>query len=245
MLTIWLALTAHAHDYLLAVDRPRRAGNPVVYGVVAHARTREERRERPDTLSRLEVVVRGQATVVAPQKGSWGEVPMQPGAVGAVVYENTGATVELAWPRFCSYVAQEGDPRVLHIVEGLERDVQHEHYRRSIKLLLGVSRADSGWDAVVGMPLELVPLDKPGSTRSMRVRLLEHGTPVVGAKVRAYPYGGHSEEQAVSALTDDEGLATLVLPRAKGDWVYAAVVMSHDTSRPVPWQSVWTSLRTQ
>ena len=244
LLTILLALNAHAHDYLLAVDHPLRSSDPVVYGVVAHARTREPRRERPETLSRLEQVVRGQATPVAPREGSWGQVSVQPDAVTAVVYENTGATVELEWPRFRDYVAHEGDPRALHIIEGLKHEVQREQYRRSIKLLLGGAGAKSGWDQAVGLPLELVLLDKPGSS-PMRLRLLENGAPVVGAKVRAYPYGGHSEEQAVSALTDQEGHVTLTLPPGERDWVYASVVMSHDATRKVPWQSVWTSLRVQ
>ncbi|MEO0600226.1 MAG: DUF4198 domain-containing protein, partial [Myxococcota bacterium] len=244
MLTLWLAVSAQAHDYLLAAEPPRRAGTTyTIHGVVAHARKREERRERPETLSRLDQVSRAGSEPLDADGHGWGRVDLPTDEVMAVVYENSGATVELEWPRFRAYVAKEGDPRVLDVVDALGPETQHEHYRRSIKLLLGVAEGRPGWDRVVGQPLELVPLDRPGSVATMRVRLLAEGMPVTGAKVRAYPYGGHSEKHTVSALTDEDGVATLRLSPKSDDWVYAAVTMTHDPDRAIPWSSVWTSLR--
>ncbi|MEM6927578.1 MAG: DUF4198 domain-containing protein [Myxococcota bacterium] len=242
MLTIWLVMGAQAHDYLLAAEPSRRSsGSYTVFGVVAHARTREERRERPETLSRLDRVRVGASLPIEPHGDGWGRVDREPDEVVAVVYENSGASVELEWSRFRNDVANEGDPRLLPVVDALEPEIQREHYRRSIKLLLG--DGPTGWDRIVGQPLELVPLDRPGAAPTMRMRLLANGEPVRGAKVRAYPYARNTEKHAVSALTDDDGIATLQLDPRRNDWVYAAVTMTYDPERPIPWSSVWTSLR--
>lgn len=243
MLLTLLATVALGHDYILDALPDTVAGTPVC-GIVAEADSRERRLERPSTLQRLDQVG-NEVTPLGPARKGWGVATVAPDAVTAVVYENTGATIELPWDRFRHYVAHEGDARRLSVVDGLAHEPQREHYRRSLKLLLGVEAGHDGWDRVVGLPLELVPLDRPGSTQRMRVRLLASGAPVVGAKVRAFPMGGHADDDAVAAVTDTNGVATLALPRRGTDWVYAAVTMTHDPARSEPWHSVWTTLRTR
>jgi len=231
-----LALLAHlalAHDYLL--DATPDGEGLVIHGVVANDREREVRNERPETLTRLDRIADG-VTAPVPSGEGWGRVPV---GEAIVVYVNSGAEIELAWDKFRSYVKSEGDARMVPVVERLSREPQHEHYRRSLKLLIG----PGGWDRVVGLPLELVPLDRPGSRKRIRVRLLAEGEPVAGARVRAFPIGGHADDDAVTATTDERGTARLRLGGRSLDWVYAAVVMSHDAEREPEWHSVWTTLR--
>ncbi len=241
MLLAWLATSTFAHDYILDAG-PTLEGQTPVFGLVAHDRERERRESRPETLTRLDRLVEGTLRPVEPTEGSWGTVP-EADVATVVVYENAGAAIELPWPRFRDYVASEGDARMLAVVDSLAREPQHEHYRRSLKLLLGVEH--EGWDVVAGLPLEIVPLRRPGSRRRMRVRLLASGRPVAGARVRAFPLAGHADDDAVVATTDDDGVATLRLRDRSLDWVYAAVTMTHEPDRDPAWHSIWTTLRTR
>ncbi len=240
---LWLVTAALAHDYILQSGPPTPAGVPI-HGVVANAEEREIRRARPDTLTRLDGVDASGATALPPILGAWGMAPVTTSTL-AVVYENAGAEITLPWAKFRTYVHTEGDPRLADVIDALPKEPQREHYRRSLKLLQGVGPGREGWDRVVGLPLEIVPVDRPGSREQMRVRLLASGEPVVGARVRAYPFAGHADDDAVTARTNEEGVATLALPDRSLDWVYAAVVMSHDAERAHPWHSVWTTLRTR
>jgi len=161
---LWLVAPALAHDYVLDAGPRSGSGSRPVFGVVAWADERDVRRERPPTLVRLH---RAGSTEPLPEvEGAWAEIVTGERAV-VVGYLNAGATVALPWEKFRSYVATEGDARKVGIVEELPHEEQREHYRRSIKLVVGCDR--EGWDAVVGLPLELVPLEQPGSTASPRV----------------------------------------------------------------------------
>lgn len=244
MLIAWLVSPALAHDYVLE-GTPRQGGGTSVHGIVAHDRQREPRRERPETLTRLERITSDEAVTVLPaEEGVWGWVP-DSDEVTVVVYENSGAEVELPWDEFRNYVRTEGDVRQVSQVERVPVAPQREHYRRSLKLLVGVESGRTGWERVVGLPLEIVPIDRPGSKKKVRVALYADGQPVPQARVRAFPLAGHADDDAVVALTNAKGVATLRLGDRSLDWVYASVAMTYDASNDVPWRSTWTTLRTK
>jgi len=255
MLSMLLALSApaDAHDFYLEVSPAQvEVGDKAkVYGVVAHATERDTRSQRVPSLTRLDAWIGGEAVPV-PEPMSfrgppshWGFVPTATPGVVPVVYTNSGAEVSLAHDRFVAYVRGEGDDRQIEIAEGLSGE-QKEQYRRSLKVLLRVGEERSGWDAVIGLPLELVPQADPfarPATGDLPLQLLSDGRPEEGVKVRAFPVGGHAQDDAVEGRTDAEGKVTLVLPERDQGWVVAAVTMSHEAGREHPWHSVWTSLR--
>jgi uncharacterized GH25 family protein len=153
--------------------------------------------------------------------------------------------VSLAHDRFVTYVRGEGDDRMVATAEALSGE-QREHYRRSIKALLEVGDGSSGWEGVVGLPLELVPTADPfarPASGELTLKLLSDGKPEVGAKVRAFPATGDAQADAVEGRTDEQGNVTLAMPAREGGWVVAAVTMSYEAGREHPWHSVWTSLR--
>jgi len=253
MLLLALIQPALAHDYFLEVQPSAIAvgGKAKVYGIVAHETERDVRGQRPDTLSRLDASAGGTVTAVAPApalRGAptyWGLLPATAPGVVAVAYANTGSEVSLPHERFVRYVAGEGDDRKIEVAKGLSGD-QVERYRRSLKALLRVGDDTTGWDAVLGLPLELVPQSDPfarPASGELSLQLLEDGQPQAGVKVRAFPAVGHAQAEAVTGRTDAEGKVSLAMPAREGGWVVAAVTMTHEAGREHPWHSLWTTLR--
>jgi cobalt/nickel transport protein len=115
------------------------------------------------------------------------------------------------------------------------------------KVVLNRSGMPTDWDAPVGLPVEIVPLNKPynvmaGSTFTGRV--MADGAPVAGARIEvehisALPIGDRAAAPvlapppggAVVAISDSTGHFTFGIPRA-GWWGFAALgagpVTEHD-----------------
>jgi len=250
---LMLIARATAHDFVLEVSPAAVAvdGKAKVYGVVAHQTERETRLQRIATLTRLDAWVGGAAaTITEPVSfrgppSHWGWVPTGTAGVVPVAYANSGSEVSLPHENFVGYVRDEGDDRMVDVAKGLSGE-QKEHYRRSLKALVRVGDVTEGFDAVVGLPLELVPQSDPfarPATGELTVLLLADGKPESGVKVRAFPMNGHAENDAVVGRTDDAGKVTLAMPERDGGWVVAAVTMTHEAGREHPWHSTWTSLR--
>jgi len=255
MLALLVAMTlpALAHDFVLEVEPAtvEVGGQAKVYGVVATGTERATRMQRLASLTRLDGWVGGAAVAIDEPRSfrgpppHWGYAPTEAAGVVPLAYTNSGAEVSLAHEKFVTYVRDEGDDRMVEVAKGLSGE-QKEHYRRSLKALLRVGEASTGWDAVVGLPLELVPQADPfarPASGELALKLVADGTPVEGVKVRAFPMGGHAENDVVVGRTDAEGNVTLAMPATDGGWVVAAVTMSHEAGREQPWHSLWTSLR--
>src|SRR5262249_3000939 len=106
----------------------------------------------------------------------------------------------------------------------------------------------------VGLSLELVPIDDPGTARELKVKLLYRGHPLAEALVRAWnrPLGsGWSPEDPAAreslgpvgeTRTGKDGIATIAVDRP-GEWLIAAVHMIPSEDRAAAdWQSLWASL---
>lgn len=242
-----------AHDYYLEVSDAAVAPSApaLVFGMVGHGTEREKRTTRPASLLRLDAIVDGKPVTLppAPRQGrrpaeGWAVVPTTQSGVVPVVYTNRGAEVTMQPDAFRKYLVHEGDDRMVSVFDGLPAGEQAEHYARSLKVLLRVGDSTEGWDAVAGLPLELVPTSDPfAGGETLGFRLLVDGKPTEGVRIRAFPAKGDADKDAIVARTGADGVASFSLPARDGGWVVAAVVMRHDPSLPQPWQSTWTTLR--
>jgi uncharacterized GH25 family protein len=100
-----------------------------------------------------------------------------------------------------------------------------------------------GADVALGLPLEIVADSNPYQMSAggmLTLRLLFHGEPLQGALVEARRKG--RGETALSARTDAEGRARLVLEEA-GVWLIAAVHMTESSKGlDADYESWWASL---
>jgi uncharacterized GH25 family protein len=100
----------------------------------------------------------------------------------------------------------------------------------------------AGFDRVVGLPLELVPLADPttlvpGST--LPLRLAWQGKPVAGIQVAAI--SRLDPKHPLAARTDAGGNVAFTLPRG-GEWLIKAVKIAPSKDAGADFESVWTSL---
>jgi hypothetical protein len=188
--------------------------------------------------------------------GPNGETPV-PGAAGVdpagltrapdggtlvVAYESRGTVVELDSAKLALYAEQEGVGSQLPA--GWEkRTALRDRFARSVKSLLVVrGGTTAGYDRVVGLPLEIVPLADPAALvdgGTLPVRLLFEGRPAAGIQVTALPR--LDPTKTVSARTGADGRVALALPRG-GEWLVKAVKIlpPHDAGSDV--DSLWASL---
>jgi uncharacterized GH25 family protein len=188
--------------------------------------------------------------------GPQGEAPV-PGAAGVdpaglarapengtlvAAYVSRGTVVELDAAKLALYAAQEGVGSQLPA--GWEkRATLRDRFSRSVKSLLVVrGSTTAGYDRVVGLPLELVPLADPaalGSGGTLPMRLLLSGRPAPGIQVTALPR--LDPTRTVSARTDADGRVALALPRG-GEWLVKAVKILPPSDGQSDVDSLWTSL---
>jgi uncharacterized GH25 family protein len=159
-----------------------------------------------------------------------------------IAYLSRFSTAELTPDKMALFAEQEGVASELP--PGWQtRPLVHDRFARSVKSLLVVAGGSgAGWDRVVGLPLELVPLVDPGSLSaggSLPVRLLWQGKGVAGIQVAALSRLDPS--RPIVARTDAEGRATLPLPRG-GEWLVKAVKILPAGGPDADFASLWTSL---
>ena len=179
-----------------------------------------------------------------------------PDAGGAVLaYESGWNPVELPGPEFDRYLALEGldGPLRERAKHGASATTGRERFARCAKAWIAgsdVKRVLSPF----GLTLELVPLDPPGTSDRLRVKLLYRGRPLAGAKLRAFrqplaatglPTDAATRDSlgvAFETRTDRAGLATVPVA-APGEWLVSAVHMVPcDDRAAADWQSYWASL---
>jgi len=159
-----------------------------------------------------------------------------------VAYQSRGSIAELDRGRAARYAEEEGVAAQLP-AGWQSRPLLRDLFSRSVKSLL-VPRGgrSDGFDRVVGLPLELVPLADPSRLAAggaLPLRLLFEGRPAAGIQVAALSRLDPS--QAVRARTDADGEATLLLPRG-GEWLVKAVKVVPATSAGADFASLWASL---
>jgi uncharacterized GH25 family protein len=259
-LAILLASPAAAHEFWLSPSRYQaQRGDTVTVGAWAGTGFRGE--AKPFARARVvRLALRGPRDLDIAGAAVNGDLTfarfLPADAGGALVaYESNFATIELPAAEFDAYLALEGldGARRERARRGPAAGPGRERYARCPKTWIG------GGDLArltrpVGLALELVPLDDPGTAPRLRVRVLYRGRPLAGALVKAWcrPAGadgapvdpGTRDSVAVCAAerSGQDGVATLTLDRP-GEWLLSAVHMVPSEVRAeADWQSVWASL---
>lgn len=162
-----------------------------------------------------------------------------------LAYNSRPSKLELPPERFNKYLKDEGlDAAAQLRIDRMQTDQPgHEQFIRSVKSLITVGPpADAGFDRVLGLPLEIIPLDNPLAAApgdEVRVKVLFNGKPLASMRVTAMCQGDKEESQA---RTDQEGLARIKLTKP-GVWLIAGVHMIEaPKDSDSDWESYWTSL---
>jgi hypothetical protein len=163
-----------------------------------------------------------------------------------VAYESRGSVTEMTPEKLAQYVEEEQIADQLPArweTTWRRRPLVRDRLSRAVKTLLVVRNGDSGgYDRVVGLPLELVPLADPAKLLpggTLPVTLLWQGKPAPGIHVIAL--SRVDPRQPIVARTDAAGGARLVLPRG-GEWLLKAVKILPAGGPDADFASVWTSL---
>ena len=186
---------------------------------------------------------------------TWARFVVPDGGGAMIGYESDFAEVELEAGEFDRYLALEGLDGPLRARRNLREHAGpgRERYARCAKTWIAGDDAKRA-TSPLGLSLELVPLGDPSKTAPLRLLLLDHGKPVVGALVRGWnrplegagrpvdPATRDSVEMVVRARTDARGMVTLDTSRP-GEWLVSAVHMIPSEDRTwAEWQSRWASL---
>jgi uncharacterized GH25 family protein len=160
-------------------------------------------------------------------------------------------TLRLDAKAFNEYLASDGIPDVLEARRKSNElgKPSHERYSKHVKTLIQVGDTrTSGFDAVLGYPAELVPLDNPYAAKVggvVRVRTLVDKRPTGNQLVVAggrTPAGARLRVQNVRSGTD--GVASIPI-RAPGYWYIKFIHMVPVTSDSVTYESKWATLTFQ
>jgi hypothetical protein len=166
-------------------------------------------------------------------------------------YHSQRSFVNLEADRFNAYLEAEGLDAVLETRRrrGEAAASGRELYSRCAKALVrvGAAAGGTGFDRVLGYPLELTPrtdpyaLSPPGD---LRLTLTFLGKPVAGVLVVAFT--AEQPAQRLRARTNARGDVRLRLDRP-GRWLVKAVHMVErpDSDPQADWESFWASLTFQ
>ena len=264
MITV-AAVIADAHDLFL---KPRdfvvRPGAEVQVRVLNGSFTTSEGAVARDRLRELTVM--GPAGISHPERSGWTEEAKE--SAWRVILREPGThvlgaslaprTIRLAGAQFNDYVRDEGLPDILAARKAARQlgDSAHERYAKHVKALVRVqdggaaasAGTDTAYRAMLGFPVELVPLDDPYTLRAggtLRVRALSNGQPLPNHVVQAggrTPSGSRIPQRAVRTNTD--GVARFTLGQ-RGTWYVKFIHM-----RPIPtsagdsvnYESKWATL---
>lgn len=161
-----------------------------------------------------------------------------------VAMRSNSRRVELPAPEFNQYLEEEGLTRILALREkfALMDAPGRELYSRCAKSIIAVDGQSRGFDRVVNLPLELIPLTDPMSFRPgtpFVVQVLLHGQPLPGILVKAQLRANPVIEKTV--VSNKEGRVAFNLA-GPGMWLFNAVHMDPGGQGDVDWESLWSSL---
>ncbi len=245
------APSAHAHDYWISPSTFRAEPGALIE---IHLRVGEEFVGEPvarndSKIERFEIVGPGGASPVA---GTDGSVPaglarLEKPGIHVVGYRNRRTHIVIEPALFETYLREEGLERIVEerAKRGQKDAPGREVYSRCVKSLIAVGADRTGFDRVMGFPVEIVPekdpfaLGKKGD--ALPLRLLHEGKPLAGAQIVALCADG-SEAGKVTARTDGEGRATLAIERP-GVWLVKTVhMMPAQEGTDADWESLWASI---
>ncbi|MEM1452819.1 MAG: DUF4198 domain-containing protein [Planctomycetota bacterium] len=161
--------------------------------------------------------------------------------------------IEMDAKKFHGYLKHDG---VLDVLEartaaGLLDQPARERYSKHVKTVLRVGGEASGaFDAVLGYPVEVVPLRDPLQLElgeELPVRILRDRVPLANQLVYASHerFHGHDEEgahiEAFRGRTDENGLVSVPLD-ASGRWYVRLIHMTEAPEADVDYESLWATL---
>lgn len=253
MLPLVLSVTLSAHDFWL---EPSTYAPKIGEPVRIHLRVGEHFSGEPVVRdgSRIERFVAVGPTGERPVLGRDGLDPagllrLDAPGLWYVGYRSKPSAVKLDARAFEQYLREEGLERIIEERAARKEATApgREHFSRSVKTLLRSADAPAdGYDRLLGLTLELVPMADPAAAPGalLPVRLLHNGAPLEGALVVAYRrdagVAGKGEERA-SERTDRGGQVNV--PLSPGLWLIKAVHMQRAAAGTgVDWESTWTAL---
>jgi len=189
----------------------------------------------------------------------------QTSGVHVIAYDSHPQSIELPAAKFESYLAEEGLESISAERErrGESSEPGRELFSRAAKSIVFFedSAAEetaktAGFDQVVGLKLEIVPVTDPFSasaTGEMTVRVLWRGEPLSNARIDAEPlhtasthahqhqHGHDHTHHGNHARTNERGEATFHHLTSDA-WLFTCTHMERASSADADWSSVWASL---
>lgn len=173
-----------------------------------------------------------------------GHLRLRVAGAAVIALRTNPASLQLPAADFEQYLKEEGLLDVLDFRRnnGLQNQPGREIFSRCAKTIILAGASSMGFDQLMHLPLELVPVDDPlrfQARRLFTVQLLRNGAPLPGALIKAQLKGEHPLE--LSARSDGRGMVSLALP-AGGLWLFNAVHMTSTMDNAADWESTWASL---
>ncbi|RJE82067.1 DUF4198 domain-containing protein [Paracoccus onubensis] len=240
--TVW----AHAF-WVVPVEGHVQPGERVVFDLRIGPRWPGESMQRDTTtlISRFELDDGVQRTPIAGRENlrPVGHYKATVSGANFAVMTSYPHSAELSGEKFEAYLAEEGLDDALEIRRkfGLKTASARERFRRNVKTLVLVGDNSDGFDRLLNLPFELVPLTDPlrySAGEPFVVRVLRNGRPLADTQVVA---GLRDSETTLHTRTDMNGNARLEFP-AGGMWMLYAVDIAPSTTPDADWESIWTSL---
>lgn len=159
--------------------------------------------------------------------------------IHTVGYQSAATQITLEAQKFEEYLHEEGLTTVLEWrkTKGESGAPGKEEFARNAKALIRIGDAKTGYDRVLGMPLELVLRSDPTQVGKLTFGLLRNNKPAANVRVAAY---AAAKATPIEGRTDTQGRVVLDLP-TPGVWLVKAV-NAERTTGAADWRSDWASL---
>jgi uncharacterized GH25 family protein len=146
---------------------------------------------------------------------------------------------------FTEYLTEEGliDVIAQRTKAGEGDKDARERYGKYAKTILLSGAPRDGYNAVAGLPIELVPEKDPYLLKvgeALPVRVLFHGKPAAGLEVKATSTEPGSKPQFIGK-TDANGLISMKVT-GSGPWRLHTILMQRSADPSADWESFWSTL---
>ncbi|WP_445372847.1 DUF4198 domain-containing protein [Methylomonas sp. HW2-6] len=163
--------------------------------------------------------------------------------------ESNNSFISLEADKFNHYLKEDGNEAVYQWREknGTAHVASRENYRRCAKTLVQVgTKTDDTFKRVLGMPLELIPLQNPYRLKqgdNLTVQVLFAGKPLTNKMILTWhKHTASDAAKPQTHYTDAKGLLTFPLTDT-GDWMVSTVHLVPVENDPnADYQSYWGNL---
>lgn len=170
-------------------------------------------------------------------------------AIYTIGYFSSADLADLDSEKFNTYLKKEGLEHALKTRTelGLEDERGREFYSRCAKTLIkaGNGKDVSAMSAVIGYPLEIIPMNNPyelqpnKSDNKLHIKVLYDSAPI--PELAIFAFNAANPEQKQRIATNANGEATLEI-NSNGTWLIKAVHIFQIESDIAEWESFWASL---